>query len=151
MPWDFLSDMLEKGGVVATLFFVLIIAFGLTVRVLWNKNQELHKQLKSQADSAKKMAMAHAVQLREMSDQHVGHLKGLTTQHAADRKSQSDEYARQLLLQANRINELQDRRVEETRVWTEKVITYIGNIDKFANKLEATIDVLIRASERGAP
>lgn len=138
--WEFMSGVLEKGGVVAALFFLVTIGFGFAVRALWNKNQILHKQLKTQADASRETAVTHAVQLREMA-----------SQHAIDRKSQSDEYARQLLFQANKVNDLQERRVEETRTVTEKVITYIGNIEKFANKLEATIDVLLRASERRQP
>jgi len=144
--WEFLGNVLEEGGVVAALFFLLTIGFGFVVRALWSKNQELHREIAQLIDGSKTMAEAHAIQLREMSKEQMEQLKALAAQHAADRKQHADEYARQLLAQAAKINELQERRVEETRTVTEKVIRYIGHIDQFANKLEATIDVLLRAS-----
>jgi hypothetical protein len=136
----------REHGLAAVIALGVIVAFALTIRALWNKNQELHKQIAEQAEAVKKMGDAHASQLRAMAAEHAEQLKGLTKHHALDRKAQSDEYARQLLSQAGKINELQERRVEEMRTFTEKVITYIGHIDAFANKLEATIDVLLRAS-----
>lgn len=138
----------REHGLAAVISLLVIFAFGFAIRTLWNKNQELHNRLLAQETSAKELTDDHAVQLREMSDEHLDQLNVLAEQHAADRKNQADEYTRQLLAMSNRMNDLQERRVEETRKVTEKVITYIGHIDRFANKLEATIDILIRAGER---
>ena len=45
MPWDFLDGVMQKGGVVAVIFLLVLIASGFLFRMLWNQNQCLHKQL----------------------------------------------------------------------------------------------------------
>lgn len=130
-----MGSVLEKGGVVAALFFLLTIAFGFAVRALWNENQSLHRQLQEQADDKKKMAEEYAQSLRTQAEKHT-----------REWRAQADEFAEQLMTLTTRIDELQERRVSEMRAFTEKVVNYIGHIDNFANKLEATIDVLLRAS-----
>lgn len=125
--WQFLSDVLEKGGVVAALFFLLAIGFGVTVRVLWQQNQALHRQLHEQSET-------HAALIRSMSSGYV-----------AERKMQSDECTAQLMSLTNRIDELQEQRVDEAREVTIKMMTYISNVDRFVTKLETAIDVLIQA------
>ncbi len=70
-------------------------------------------------------------------------------EHSVEKRAQAEEFTAQLMTLTSRIDELQERRVSETRSATEKVIGYVGHIDAFANKLEATIDVLLRASREG--
>jgi hypothetical protein len=43
--WQFLSDVLQEGGAVAALFFLLLIACGIGFRALWQQNQGLHLQM----------------------------------------------------------------------------------------------------------
>lgn len=57
--WDFFSEVLKTGGVVALLFSVVLVAFGVTVRALWQQNQALHRRIE------------------ELQSQHVGILVGL--------------------------------------------------------------------------
>ena len=132
--WEFLSDVLERGGVVAALFFMLTIGFGLVVRTLWNQNQKLHKQLKTQADSQKKMAQEHAQVLSEQADK-----------HAQEKRLQSEEYTAQLLTLTSARDDLQERRVVEKGDVVEKMMNYISSVDRFVNKLETVVDILVQA------
>ena len=48
--WDFLSTVLQEGGTVAALFFVVLFASGVAFRALWKQNQGLHIQLSQEKD-----------------------------------------------------------------------------------------------------
>ncbi len=43
--WEFLGTALEKGGLVGLAFALIFVMFGLTVRTLWNDNQDLHAKM----------------------------------------------------------------------------------------------------------
>lgn len=127
--WEFLSQVLEKGGVVAALFFLLVIGFALAIRVLWKQNQALSAKLHKQSE-------AHAELIRSMA-----------SIHAQKAKEQTDECSVQLLSLSKRIDSLQEQRVDETRDVTIKMMTYISNVDRFVSKLETAVDVLIQAGK----
>jgi len=130
--WEFLTKVLDKGGVVAALFFLLVIGFGIAVRVLWKQNQELQRKLHTQSE-------AHAELIRSVAET-----------HAVERKVQTDECSTQLMTLSSRIDQLQEQRVDETRDVTIKMMTYISNVDRFVSKLETAIDVLIQAGRKSS-
>lgn len=71
--WEFLSNVLEKGGVVALLFVGLGLAFGATIRALWKQNQTLHKRIAE-------LQEAHTKALVALQEKRVGEAQTVTAQ-----------------------------------------------------------------------
>lgn len=126
--WGFLKEILEQAGFVAALFTLVLLAAGGAVVVLYRRNQKLNEQLEEAAKDAAKKA--------EEKDR----------AHADELKAVADEHARQLTKLSKRIDELQERRVREAGDLTERVMTHIKHIDQFAAKIDATIDVILKAN-----
>lgn len=95
--WDFVNAILEKGGVAAALLALVIIGCGIAIRQLWKQNQELQAQLVTQGA------------------QYTKRIEELAAQHVTDRKQQSNEFAARLTTSAERVDELQERRIKEAR------------------------------------
>lgn len=51
-------EVLREGGLVAAFFFLVLIAFAATVRVLWNVNQSLNRQLREMQEQHRKEMVA---------------------------------------------------------------------------------------------
>lgn len=126
--WDFVNAILEKGGVAAALLALVIIGCGIAIRQLWKQNQELQAQLVTQGA------------------QYTKRIEELAAQHVTDRKQQSNEFAARLTTSAERVDELQERRIKEARDVTERVMSYMSHFDQFAAKLETLIEMIL--SER---
>jgi Skp family chaperone for outer membrane proteins len=157
--FKFLDNVLNKGGVVATLFFVLVFACGFAIRVLWNRNQALHKQVLDHSQALKNTVESHSRQLQKLQATHADQLQKLQATHADqlqtmarantdEMKSLAEQHTGEKRVMGTRIDDLQERRVDETRSITEKVMAYIQHIDTFVAKLEVTIDVLMNAARR---
>lgn len=126
--WDFVNAILEKGGVAAALLALVIIGCGVAIRQLWKENQTLQMQLRTQ------------------TDQHLNKMQELTAQYVSERKQQSSDFAVRLTANAERVDELQERRIKEARDVTERVMSYMSHFDQFAAKLETLIEMIL--SER---
>lgn len=146
--FKFLGGVLEKGGVVAALFFVVIFAFGFAIRALWKKNQEVHAQVSSGTDALKKAVESHARKVEKLQGEHAQSLRDLVQRHTDQLKAVAEQHTREKRLMGQRIDELQEIRVTETRSHTESTMAYIQNIDQFVTKLETVIDVLMNASRK---
>jgi uncharacterized protein HemX len=137
--WEFLGNMLEQGGVVATLFTLVVLGCSAAIVALWKQNQKLMVASRSHAQALQKAAETYAKQVHELHDK-----------FSMEKKLQRDESAVQLVSLAKRIDELQERRIHEASDLTERVMSHIGHIDRFVGKLEATIDALTAAASGGA-
>ena len=146
--FKFLGDVLEKGGTVAMLFTFVIITFGIVIRVLWSRNQELHKAATEHEKTLKNLTKGHSNQLQKLQTAHIERLEEMAQRHAEDLKTLSERHIKEKRLMGGRLDELQERRVEEARTVTEKVMAYIQHIDQFVAKLEVTIDILMSAARR---
>lgn len=127
--WSFLSDVLKEGGLVALLFTVVMVGFVVTIRILWKQNQDLHAKL----------------QIKD--EYHASEVKGLVKEHVERSRKQQEECAGQVQQLAERIDQLQERRVTEAQEVTEKTLNYIGHIDQAVDKMESAIDILIQAGK----
>jgi len=118
---EFLDNLLQKGGVVAVLFAVVLIAFFLTVKALWNQNQSLHRELlKAQKD--------HDDSIKELQKK-VMELQEAFTAKAAELQSQ--------------YNRLQDKRVSEAQQVTTQVVEHAHKIDGAMEKFRISQELLI--------
>lgn len=140
--WDAFNNVLEKGGVVAALFFVVIASSGLAVRALWLSNEKQRKEF--------------AEKLDELTEAHQQAIDAVSDEHRKSTLALADELGKQIAAVVGKNHELQskldsiqERRVVETKDSTERVMAYIKHIDAFVLKLEAAIDVLLRASRGG--
>ena len=127
--------MLQQGGVVATLFTLVILGCSGAIVALWKQNQKLMIASRSHAQQLQRAAETYAKQVHELHEK-----------QAAEKKLQRDESTAQLMTLAKRIDELQERRIHEASDLMERVMAHINHIDQFAGKLETAIDVLISAS-----
>jgi hypothetical protein len=151
--WEFADSLLERSGVVAGLLFLAIVTMAGVVGVLWRKTEKLHAQamaaiatasdnIRGHADATAQLLKTHAEEMRRLSDLRIEELKTVAATHASATQAMAAENAKQVLTLSQRIDELQERRVREAGELTERVMDHIRNIDRFASKLEATIDVL---------
>ena len=145
--------MLEKAGVVAGLFFIVLVAAGLAVRALWKANVEERKEFHKKLDE---LTASHAKQIADLTKSHKEAVTLISDKHVASNNSMADEIGTQIsaVVKKNdelqgKLDSLQERRVSETRDNTERVMSYIKHIDGFVMKLEAAIDVLLKASRGG--
>lgn len=99
--WEFLAQLLEKGGVVAVLLGLIVVGFGWAFRTVWNDNRALRVEV----------------------------------------KALQEDYA-------ERLNGLQERRVNEARQVTEQVVKHTANVDRAVDKLESALDTLIAALKK---
>lgn len=151
--WDAFNNVLEKGGVVAALFFVVIIAAGIAIRALWKANSDDKKEFQKKIDE---LTASHAKQIADLTKAHKESIALLSDKHAESNNAMSDEIGAQIAAVVKKNEELQskldglqERRVSETRDNTERVMSYIKHMDGFVMKLEAAIDVLLKASRGG--
>lgn len=128
--WEFLLELLKKHGAVAVAFVVLIVAFGVAVRVLWKANKALQEQLNAEKQS------------------HLEEVKAIVHEHAEQREQQQQECQARLKALSERLDELQERRVTEAQEVTEKVVNYIGNIDQAVAQMEQAIEFVIQAGRK---
>jgi len=123
--WDFLAKVLEHGGTAAALYFLTLIGVGAALLALWKQNQAIHTRLveveAGKERERKELAELHAKRLRELTDAHAQEVAALV----------------------KRLDEIQDRRVNEAQTITEKVLTHIAHIDRSVEKLGAAVDVLV--------
>jgi hypothetical protein len=85
--WEFLGDMIRGGDLVATSFAVVLIAFALTTRTLWNANQAINRQLRDQQERFRQELTAlhekRVVEAQEIVRQVISHVE--TTKASVDR------------------------------------------------------------------
>jgi uncharacterized protein len=140
--WEVFNNFLEKAGVVASLFLLALAASGLAVRALWQSNERQRKEFLDQIDSLK---ASYEKSIKTLSDEN---------QRAVD--SLADELAEQIsfVVRKNedlhdKVDAIQEKRVLETRDNTQRMMAYISHMDAFVLKLDAAIDVLLKASRDG--
>lgn len=145
----FLDSVLDKGGVVATLFFVLVAAFSVAIRTLWLRNQKLHAEALDATKTLKTTIEAHSRQLQKINAEHSEKIRAMAERHEEQIRQMAEQHVKEKRVMGSRIDELQETRVGEAKSVTEKVMSYVQHIDQFVNKLEITIDVLMNAARRG--
>ncbi len=115
--WDLLKEVLIRHGLVALVLFMMLFGLGYIIRVLWKKNQKLWKQLSEQGTIHEKMMaeteIAHAAEIREIQEQC-----------------------------AERINDLQEKRLAENVATTREAITFIETTKTSVEKIRAVMEML---------
>lgn len=140
--WEAFNNVLEKGGVVAALFFVVLISFGFAVRALWNSNEKQRKDFAEQIQALKSSCDQSLNKISEENQKAVGLLAEELGKQLAAVVSKNEELH-------DKVDSIQERRVTETKDNTERMMSYIRHTDAFVLKLEAAIDVLLKASRNG--
>lgn len=122
--WDFLSGVLEKGGVVAAIFVLYSIGIFFAFRALWNANQKLHDRVaevqKEEGEKRSKMREAHDHEIDKI------------------RTAVLEETQRF----ATRIDDLQERRVAESQEVIREVIKHVQHTRLAVERVGDTMDVL---------
>lgn len=130
--WEFLRDMLEKGGVAATVLALVVIGCGIAIRHLWRENQALQAQI------------------RTITEQYAQQTRTLAETYVTERKQQSHDFAARLVAHSERVDDLQERRIKEARDLTERAMSYMQHFDQFAAKLETLIEMIVSERRRGS-
>lgn len=147
---EFLGEVLEKGGVVAVLYVLTLLAGGVVFRWLVKKLREseigrLTAEAKIEAvrsdekATRAEMRLAHEEQIHRINQAHAEEIAALRE----EQKEDANTYAEQL-------HSLQERRVEEGRAIVREVVQQTTATEAAMTKLgEILLDV--RSVIRGAP
>lgn len=158
--WAFLGEVLQQFGLAAVVMIAVIGGAGFAIYHQWKQNNALHEARKKDAEEyAKEIAKLNELRVKE-ADEHALKIASIAAAHEqakahlaaahADRlKAMADDAREQLVRFSGRIDSLQELRVTDTRDTSEKVMEYMTHFDRFAAKLEATIDVLLSVSRGG--
>lgn len=122
--FEFLTKALEKGGLVGLSLAMTFCAFAVVVRILWNTNQALSRQLRDDHDGTAK-------QLHEMQGSYVGQLRELQQEYSAA------------------VEELQEKRIEEAKAVTDRIVENTKELHKAIDKLSSAMETLIELQRGG--
>jgi len=131
----------REHGIAIALSVAVIVGFAFAIYRLWKTNQELSTTLQMQSE-------LHASKIEELSKTHADAIRDTLRSHTEEIKALADQHTQEKRAMGQRIDQLQEIRVTESRERTEKVMAYIQHIDQFVAKLEATIDILMGAASR---
>jgi len=149
--WEFLSSLLEMGGVVAALYGLTLIGIAIAGRVIWNSYGKVLTQLATvQTDQEKKrgeLRLAFEVERRELREQHAAELARLRGEHAAELLAVADQRRVEADRFGARLDAVRDHHTAQMVGLVEKSTRHIERIDQTVGKLSAGLDVLIRFGE----
>jgi hypothetical protein len=140
--WQAFNNVLEKGGIVAALFFVVIAASGFAIWSLWKSSREQQKEF---LDKIEKLTASHDKAIAELTKAHAEAVEAFSQEVGAQIEAvvlKNDELQK-------RLDAIQERRVVDTKDNAERLMSYIKHFDAFVLKLESAIDVLLRAGRSG--
>lgn len=115
--WTFFDHVLDKGGVVAVLFAVVVAAFVAVIRAFWNANQSREREYRE-------AVLKHAKELKELQEQYTDQLKELQNQHS------------------EAVQELQERRLQEAQATADRLLDTLRDVDGTIGKLQAALEAL---------
>lgn len=127
---EIVSQVLERYGLAAAIMVVLLGASGYAIRALWKKNQELNKALTEfvEGEAEKRSAMREAV-TKELND--VREQLRAETRYFAER-----------------LEQLQERRVNETQEVTREVVKHVEQVKNAVERITYAMDTLTNAVNR---
>jgi len=151
--WDFLSEVLEQAGVVATLYVLTLLGVAFGMRMLWKAHKEALEKLadvqREEADKRLKLREAYEAERDSMREAHSKVIAALNDEHDRELKDALNGRHDDAAKYAERLDALQERRVTEVRDVTTKVVQHIASIDTTVGKLGTAVDVLVRISNQG--
>lgn len=134
--WEFLSNLLEKGGVVALLFFTLAAAFAFAIKALWNENQLLRRQIRDDKKT-------HVAEVRDEAVVHEQKLVDLHERYEKKYEELQKRYEQKFEELQTRYDELQEKRRDEAVKVQERVMTHIQAVDRSSEKISHSLELLI--------
>lgn len=130
--WSFVTKVLEQYGLLVVILLVLMAAIGWVGHRLWQDNRALNEKL------------------RQESDAHKDALLELTNEHAKKLSAAQSALGAQITDLQKQLSAIQEKRVDETRAVTERVVTHVASVDSAMQSLDRTLEVLINLADRGA-
>lgn len=161
--WQFFESVLKHSGFTALLFVLTLVGGFFIVRALWKRTREAEKE-RTEAVAAvdsrietvraeehsKRSAMREAFErekheIWEKNDADrrkvVADLNDQLLKLAEERRNEAERFA-------TRLDELQEKRIEENGKIIERVITHVESTKNTLGKLSAGVDVLIEVTKR---
>jgi len=121
--WEFFNQILERGGTAAVLFAATFGLFTVALRELWRVNARLQQQFAAQQ-------IAHERALKQKDGDHLERLQELTEVYA------------------ERIDELQEKRVAETQAVTTEVVRHVAHTQQSVDKITVAMETLTEVMRR---
>lgn len=149
--WEFLSNVLEKAGVVAALYVLTLIGMAIAARYT-------AKAYKAALDRVAEVQKAEEKKRGDMRAAFEIEKRELMTAHAAELARERDECSTELLAVAEqrraeaerfgvRLDTVRDHHTDQMVTVVEKSTRHIERIDQTVGRLAAGLDMLIRIGE----
>ena len=129
--WPFIEKVMEQYGLQAVILLMLLGAIGWVGRWLWRDNRMLSERLQSQAE-------AHSTAMLQ-----------LQAEHAKKLEAAQEPLRLQVLDLQKQLAMIQEKRVDEARAVTERVVTHVQGVDNTMQSLDRTLEVILTLAERG--
>ena len=137
--WDFFKELLIRHGLAAVVIVVVLFGAGWLIRYLLKSWREAQKQLRDQYKSHAKALAAKDVEKAELEKEHAEEMRMVTEQFAE----------RIDTLQERRVEEARER-VEEAREVTKTVVKHVEHTKNSVEKITVAMETLSSAvSGRG--
>lgn len=131
--WEFFTTLARDHGLAAVIAVGVMVSFGVAIRALWKKNQELQEQLREQEKF-------HTKNLAEKD-------KALTEKE----KECADELRLVTVQFVERLQQLQEKRVDEAREVTKVVVTHVETTKNSVEKIRTAMETLTATVTKGPP
>lgn len=158
--WNFLTQLLTQGGVIAVLVCAVIAGLGAAVWVVWKQNATFQKALlESQEQAQKKLIEEHTKALRDMEEVVTKSLDLLEQLHEAHLGSNARDAAGklkwwndvELAVQARKFEELhlkyneriesiQERRIQDQQSLAREAIDAMNSVRTALEKFSAVLE-----------
>lgn len=129
--WPFIEKVLEQYGLLAVVLLAMLGAFAWIGRRLWKDNLALNAKL------------------HEVEQQHKDAMLALSDQHAQKLADMQAVLGAENLALQKQLAAIQEKRVDEARAVTERVVTHVQSVDNTMQSLDRTLEVLLSLAERG--
>jgi len=130
--WEFFGTLAEKHGLSAVIAVGVIIAFGLAIRALWRDSRKINKAMQTQEKAHIKVLVAKDKAIVATKREHEIHCEKLKSHHSDELRFVTEQFTK-------RIDELQERRVVETR---EREVNAIKHVEQAKTSVEKSTAVL---------
>lgn len=157
--WQFLTSVLEHAGFTALLYVLTLIGGFFIIRALWKRVHDAEEKAALVDARIEKVRLEEHTKRSEMRAAFQEERTELERRMSEDKRIALEELNRQLIelvelrrgeamRYADRIDDLQEKRVTETGAVVEKVVRHVESTKNGLEKLSTGLDVLIELTKR---
>lgn len=135
---SFVDKVFSEYGLAVAILVIVIIGLGLAVWQLWKKNHSLEKSLKDTAKTIAEIRKGEEDKRATMREAHVAELYEVKRLY----REATEKYAA-------RLDELQEKRVQEATTVVREVLDHINAVDNSVKQITEAVRVLRDVVNKG--